>query len=446
MLLHRLLLCTAALAGGILPAAAAAQRPAKVLFGMTSTPAPMAARAIGSYTRGCLAGGVQLPSDGPAWQAMRLSRNRTWGTPLLVNYVERLAKDARTKDGWPGLLVGDLAQPRGGPMLTGHASHQIGLDGDIWLTPMPDRKLSSREREDKAATSMLAADGMSVDPKLFTVLQGRLLRRAASYPQVARIFVHPAIKKALCDMAGEIDPQDRSWLRVVRPWWGHFYHFHVRLDCPAGMAGCVGQAPLPPGDGCGKEVESWLSKMRPKKEVATAPKPTAKAVKKPALTLAQLPAACATVLAAGYPDGLKRFNVDLAEDIEAPTRNPRRLTAVAAAMPGIATAPATPVAAAAVPAPDAGASVAAGAGSVATAVPAAPAATAVTTAAAASPAAAPAKVRFAPAQMIPGMSAAQRFSDSFTRPKYKPKAQAEAKPPVQPQLQAPDQSRPLIGN
>jgi penicillin-insensitive murein DD-endopeptidase len=67
---------------------------------------------------------------------MRLSRNRNWGHPRLVTYLERLAKDARSF-GWSGLLVGDLSQPRGNPMPTGHTSHQIGLDADIWLTPMP---------------------------------------------------------------------------------------------------------------------------------------------------------------------------------------------------------------------------------------------------------------------------------------------------------------------
>src|SRR5215475_6016150 len=132
--------------------------PAKELFGAAKTPAPMAARSIGFYAKGCLAGAKALPIDGPAWQAMRLSRNRNWGHPELIGVVEKLAVDARQHDGWPGLLVGDISQPRGGPMLTGHASHQVGLDADIWLTPMPDRRLSEKEREDLSATSMLSAD------------------------------------------------------------------------------------------------------------------------------------------------------------------------------------------------------------------------------------------------------------------------------------------------
>src|SRR5262245_27899300 len=190
---------------------------ARLLFGTAKTPAPLAARAIGFYAKGCLAGASALPIDGPAWQTMRLSRNRNWGHPKLVALVEKLALEAKEKDGWPGLLVGDLSQPRGGPMLTGHASHQVGLDADIWLTPMPDRRLSEKEREDLSATSMLAADQVSVDPNLWTDAHVRLLKRAASYKSVERIFVHPAIKKALCEAAAK--DKEPAWTRKIRAYW-----------------------------------------------------------------------------------------------------------------------------------------------------------------------------------------------------------------------------------
>src|SRR5262245_5620839 len=112
--------------------------PAKELSARKLTPAPMQARSIGTYGRGCLAGAVALPVNGRTWQVMRLSRNRNWGHPALIKFLERLADKVPKVAGWPGLLVGDIAQPRGAPMLTGHTSHQIGLDADIWLTPMPD--------------------------------------------------------------------------------------------------------------------------------------------------------------------------------------------------------------------------------------------------------------------------------------------------------------------
>src|SRR5215470_3958497 len=155
--------------------------PAKELFGVVKSPAPMAARAIGFYAKGCLAGAKALPIDGPAWQAMRLSRNRNWGHPDLIAVVEKLAIEARAHDGWSGLLVGDISQPRGGPMLSGHASHQVGLDADIWFMPMPDRRLTAGEREELSATSMVAPDGVSVDPQQWTGAHLRLLQRAASF-------------------------------------------------------------------------------------------------------------------------------------------------------------------------------------------------------------------------------------------------------------------------
>ena len=143
---------------------------------------------------------------------MRLSRNRNWGHPRLIETLEKLAHKVPKISKWHGLLVGDISQPRGGPMLTGHSSHQIGLDADIWLTPMPDRMLSRNEREDMSATNVVAADKRDVDPARWTPSHGAVIRAAAEIADVERIFVNAAIKKALCREA----KGDRSWLRKVR--------------------------------------------------------------------------------------------------------------------------------------------------------------------------------------------------------------------------------------
>jgi penicillin-insensitive murein endopeptidase len=282
---HRRLPLLVLLAMAAFPAMAA-DPPAKELFGAAGTPAPVAGPAvIGSYARGCLAGGQALPVDGPGWQAMRLSRNRVWGHPELVAFVARLAEGARA-DGWPGLLVGDMAQPRGGPMRTGHASHQIGLDVDLWLTPMPDRRLSGEERESISAVSMLRPGTRTVDTGLFTDVHIALIRRAALDPTVSRIFVHPGIKQAMCTGG----TGDRAWLEKVRPWWGHDAHFHVRLACPPGERMCRDQEPPPPGDGCGADLAWWLT------EEPWKPKPPGPPAAP--LLLADLPAECSAVLRA----------------------------------------------------------------------------------------------------------------------------------------------------
>jgi penicillin-insensitive murein endopeptidase len=273
--------------------------PAKELFGAAKTPAPLAARSIGFYAKGCLAGAAALPIDGPAWQAMRLSRNRNWGHPDLVKLVEKLAVEAKEHDGWPGLLVGDISQPRGGPMLTGHASHQVGLDADVWFTPMPDRRLSEKEREELSATSMLAPDSVSVDPKVWSEVHVRLLRRVASYKAVERVLVHPAIKRAVCDASK--DEKDRAWLSKVRPYWGHYYHFHIRIACPKGSTGCESQPSVGSDDGCGAELTRWLRLVKPPPVAAAPPKPAKPAPERRPITLDQLPSECRTVLAGGNP-------------------------------------------------------------------------------------------------------------------------------------------------
>lgn len=171
--------------------------PAKALFGRVTGPSGGAARPYGSYAKGCFSGGEGLPMDGPTWQVMRPSRNRRWGTPQLIDFVERLASQA-PQVGWPGLLVGDMSQPRGGPMLTGHASHQLGLDADVWLTPMPDHKMSRAEREETSATDVVRTDRTDIDPDVWVPQHTALIRLTAKQPEVARIFVNAAIKKALC--------------------------------------------------------------------------------------------------------------------------------------------------------------------------------------------------------------------------------------------------------
>ncbi len=268
-------------------------KPAKELFGAMSLPSDTAPTPVGFYAKGCLSGGVAIPTDGPTWQAMRLSRNRRWGTPQLISLVERLSRDAAQKDGWPGLLLGDFSQPRGGPMSSGHASHQVGLDADIWLTPMPDHTMSDAERENLSATSMLKKNAfLTVDDKLWSPARAKLLLRAASYPEVERIFVNPAIKKKLCDTW----TGDRTNLGKIRPIYGHDYHFHVRIKCPQGASGCKPQASVPAGDGCDKSLAWWFTNepwAPPKKD------PNAKPPAKPRpVMLSDLPKACSAVLQA----------------------------------------------------------------------------------------------------------------------------------------------------
>ncbi len=268
-------------------APALAETPAKRLFGAMSAPSRQPAEPVGSYAKGCQAGAVQLPETGPTWQAMRLSRNRHWGQPELVAFIKRLSRKAARQRGWEGLYIGDMSQPRGGPMLSGHRSHQIGLDVDIWMLPPGRLDLSRSERESLSSISMRRANGAYVNDN-WTRQHMNILRAAARDPAVARIFVFPGAKVWMCENARG----NRAWLRKIRPWWGHHYHFHVRLACPEGAKNCVDQAPPPPGDGC-DEARQWV------RDILNPPPPDPDAPPPPPrreLTLSDLPGQCADVL------------------------------------------------------------------------------------------------------------------------------------------------------
>jgi penicillin-insensitive murein endopeptidase len=254
---------------------------AKELFARKTMPSQGPARSIGFYSHGCIAGAVALPVDGETWQVMRVSRNRNWGHPELIQFIEQLA-DKATRTGWHGLLIGDMSQPRGGPLLAGHTSHQVGLDVDIWLTPMPAHAFTRLEREEMMATMVVAANRKDVDPKVWTPAHTALIKAAASDQRVTRVFVNPAIKKALCREPGD----DRAWLGKIQPWLGHDWHFHVRLGCQPDSPDCEPQPPRDAGDGChSKEMERFANVVLPEHSTPHA-----------GPTMAKLPAACREVL------------------------------------------------------------------------------------------------------------------------------------------------------
>jgi penicillin-insensitive murein endopeptidase len=262
-------------------------RIAKDLFGAVPVASGQAPDPIGGFARGCQAGAVELPETGPTWQAMRLSRNRNWAQPVTVDFVQDLSRFAATQPGWAGLYVGDMSQPRGGPMLTGHRSHQTGLDIDIWMLPPQRLDLSRAEREEISSIRADRSSGAFVNDS-WSAQHEAILRAAAEDPRVNRIFVFPGAKVEMCENA----TGDRGWLRKIRPWWGHNYHFHVRLNCPSGAAYCESQADIPAGDGCA-EAQEWVDSILnppPPDHDAPAPEPTRE------LTMANLPGQCLGVL------------------------------------------------------------------------------------------------------------------------------------------------------
>lgn len=279
-----------------------AETKANALFGAKQDASNQTPHAIGTYAKGCGAGLVELPETGPTWQAMRLSRNRNWGHPDMIAFLQRFSAQAATLPGWEGLYIGDISQPRGGPMVSGHQSHQIGLDADIWMLPPKRLNLTRQEREAISSISVRSEDQRSINKNL-TPAHLDLLKLAALDPAVDRIFVTPPVKIEMCRTATRAD---RKWLQKIRPLSGHNTHFHVRLKCPAGSKLCQTQTPTVAElsknkDGCDETLEWWVTDYLNPPKVTTPAKPAKPAPKKRGArdyTMDDLPQQCAKVLAA----------------------------------------------------------------------------------------------------------------------------------------------------
>ena len=277
---------------------AMAQEKANKLFGAMRSASAHAPAAIGTYAKGCAAGLQQLAETGPTWQAMRLSRNRNWGHPEMISFIRDLSVEA-TRIGWKGIYVGDISQPRGGPMTSGHSSHQIGLDADIWMLPATRLNLTRAEREKISSAIVRTADQRGVT-RAWTDDHKALMRAAALDPRVDRIFVAAAVKIEICRTATDADTR---WLQKIRPIYGHDAHFHVRLKCPAGSDNCETQKPTVAalsknGNGCDETLMWWVTDyLNPPKADPKKPKEPKKRERGPRdYVMADLPSQCAAVL------------------------------------------------------------------------------------------------------------------------------------------------------
>lgn len=286
----------------LLAAPVQAETLANKLFGAKDAPSSQDAMPIGSYAKGCAAGMLELPETGPTWQAMRLSRNRNFGQPTMIQFLVDLSQTARDIGYGRGLYIGDISQPRGGPMTSGHASHQIGLDADIWMLPPRSLSLSEAERESISSIPVRSADQRTVTEN-WTKVHRELLKQAASDPRVDRIFVAAAVKIEICKTA---KARDKKWLQKIRPVAGHDTHFHVRLKCPKGARLCETQTPTVNelsnnGDGCDDTLMWWVTDfLNPPKSDGKKPRdedaPRKKGPRE--FTMADLPKQCKGVLSA----------------------------------------------------------------------------------------------------------------------------------------------------
>ncbi|ULR29851.1 penicillin-insensitive murein endopeptidase [Dickeya fangzhongdai] len=214
-------------------------------------------QAIGAFANGCIIGAQPLSLQSSDYQVMRVDQRRYFGHPDLLAFIHRLSAGVHRATGGT-VLIGDMGMPAGGRFSSGHASHQSGLDVDIWLQ-LPRQRWSQQQLLQPQPLDLVLADGKNVNPRAWSPDVLKLVKTAAQDNDVTRIFVNPAIKKQLCLEAGG----DRNWLHKVRPWFAHRAHMHVRLRCPADSMECQDQDAPPAGDGCGAELNSWFQPRKP---------------------------------------------------------------------------------------------------------------------------------------------------------------------------------------
>jgi penicillin-insensitive murein DD-endopeptidase len=246
--------------GGMIPAPVAAPGPA-----------PGPARVVGAAGAGCIAGAVELPSEAPGMKTVRASRSAFWGHPDAIAALKLLGARAQAA-GLPTLLMNDVSNPRGGPM-RGHASHQTGLNADVYLDLALPRPLASAAARDAVEPAgLVRADQRGVELSRWKPGHVTLLRLAAELPGVDRVLVNAAIKQQLCQ---EVPASDRAWLRRIRPWYAHAAHMHIHFRCPAGQTECRDPAPIPPGDGCDASLQWWFDRLdEPPPPPVARPKPS----------------------------------------------------------------------------------------------------------------------------------------------------------------------------
>ena len=162
--------------------------------------------ALGAPSDGRLVRGVMLPAEGPdyfTWDpVLHEVPNRAWrrwGTDRLVRFLLGVIRGyAVAHPGAPRVGIGDLSKPRGGPFGPVHATHQNGLDADVYY-PRRDR----RERPPKLVSQ--------IDRRLAQDLLDRFVAAGADL-----VYIGP--NTGFTGPAG-----------IVQVLWNHDNHLHVRI-------------------------------------------------------------------------------------------------------------------------------------------------------------------------------------------------------------------------
>lgn len=206
-------------------------------------------QALGFYSNGSLENASHTGDSSPDFVKLFLWRDRAWSTFDMSTILQTTAASVHAlhPDG-ERMQIGDIAQKVGG-FLSGHASHQNGLDADVAYF----RK--DHHEQDPAVNGfayIYVQKGGVLDPVFDVARNWDAYKAIADTGRLDRIFMDPVIKRGFCAYAkttGELESR-KELLRRLRPLENHQDHFHVRITCPIDSPKCQAQLPPPEGDGC----------------------------------------------------------------------------------------------------------------------------------------------------------------------------------------------------
>jgi penicillin-insensitive murein DD-endopeptidase len=206
-------------------------------------------QAAGFYSNGKLLNPHELPLEGFGFVKLFRPRSRGYGTYDLVALLqETAAKLQLLHPSRDRVQIGDASQFSGGPV-SGHVSHQNGLDADVAFL-----------RVDQTEQDASRTDGFRES----FVNKGRLtanfdLRRNWDYAKilistgrVQRLFVGEVVRREMCNYVrsiGELGSEAET-MRRLRVVAGHTDHYHIRLTCPQNSPNCRSQEEVPAGPDC----------------------------------------------------------------------------------------------------------------------------------------------------------------------------------------------------
>jgi penicillin-insensitive murein endopeptidase len=201
------------------------------------------------YSGGSLFNADLLPAEGFGYVKIHRPRQRGYGSFDLVEILKDAA--AKMQIAFPSrdrTMIGDMSAEHGG-YISGHASHQNGLDADVAYIRVDQ---TEQDPESTSGFHESFVRNGKVTENFDYPRNWAYAKTLISTGRVQRIFVNAAIKKGFCAWAKAVNEMEseRETLKRLRVISGHTDHFHIRITCPRNSPSCKPQEDMSEDTGC----------------------------------------------------------------------------------------------------------------------------------------------------------------------------------------------------